>query len=103
MGPFHSSYGNHYILAAVDYVTKWVKAVASPTCDAKVVTKLFKRIIIPIFRVQGPSLVMVALISRRSILKPCYGSMELGIRWRHLTTPKLVGWLRFPTEKSKPY
>ncbi|CAM8907713.1 unnamed protein product [Rhodiola kirilowii] len=51
MGPFPSSYGNQYILVAVDYVSKWVEAVASPTCDAKVVTKLFKKIIFPRFGV----------------------------------------------------
>ncbi|CAM8896020.1 unnamed protein product [Rhodiola kirilowii] len=51
MGPFPSSYGNQYILVAVDYVSKWVEAVASPTCDAKVVTKLFKKVIFPRFGV----------------------------------------------------
>ncbi|CAM8934139.1 unnamed protein product [Rhodiola kirilowii] len=45
MGPLPSSYGNQYIVVAVDYVSKWVEAVASPTCDAKVVTKLFEKII----------------------------------------------------------
>ena len=34
-----------YILVAVDYVSKWVEAVASPTNDASVVIKLFKSII----------------------------------------------------------
>ncbi|CAM8903824.1 unnamed protein product [Rhodiola kirilowii] len=51
MGPFPSSYGNQYILVAVDYVSKWVEAIASPTCDAKVVTKLFKKIVFPRFGV----------------------------------------------------
>ncbi|CAM8972555.1 unnamed protein product [Rhodiola kirilowii] len=51
MGPFPSSYRNQYILVAVDYVSKWVEAIASPTCDAKVVTKLFKKIIFPRFGV----------------------------------------------------
>ncbi|CAM8919424.1 unnamed protein product [Rhodiola kirilowii] len=51
MGPFPSSFGNRFILVAVDYVSKWVEAVASPTCDAKVVTKLFKKIIFPRFGV----------------------------------------------------
>ncbi|CAM8922992.1 unnamed protein product [Rhodiola kirilowii] len=51
MGSFPSSYGNQYILVAVDYVSKWVEAIASPTCDAKVVTKLFKKIIFPRFGV----------------------------------------------------
>ncbi|CAM8921063.1 unnamed protein product [Rhodiola kirilowii] len=51
MGPFPSSYGNQYILVVVDYVSKWVEAVSFPTCDAKVVTKLFKKIIFPRFGV----------------------------------------------------
>ncbi|XP_019057166.1 PREDICTED: uncharacterized protein LOC104806089 [Tarenaya hassleriana] len=49
MGPFPSSYGNQDILVAVDYVTKWVEAMASPTNDSKVVTKMFKRVIFPRF------------------------------------------------------
>ena len=42
MGPFPSSYGNKYILVAVDYVSKWVEAVASPTNDASVITNFSK-------------------------------------------------------------
>ncbi|XP_010559012.1 PREDICTED: uncharacterized protein LOC104827533 [Tarenaya hassleriana] len=49
MGPFLSSYGNQYILVAVVYVAKWVEAMASPTNDSKVVTKMFKRVIFPRF------------------------------------------------------
>ncbi|KAL1223233.1 putative mitochondrial protein [Cardamine amara subsp. amara] len=52
MGPFNPpSYGNSYILVAVDYVSKWVEAIASPTNDAKVVLKMFKTIIFPRFGV----------------------------------------------------
>ncbi|XP_070050258.1 uncharacterized protein [Nicotiana tomentosiformis] len=43
MGPFVSSYGNKYILVAVDYVSKWVEAVALPTNDAKGVTIFLKK------------------------------------------------------------
>ena len=43
MGLFPSSYGNNYILAGVDYVSKWVEAIGSPTNDAKVVTKFLHR------------------------------------------------------------
>ncbi|XP_075079983.1 uncharacterized protein LOC142165301 [Nicotiana tabacum] len=43
MGPFVSSYGNKYILVAVDYVSKWVEAVALPTNDAKGVTGFLKK------------------------------------------------------------
>ncbi|XP_037492791.1 uncharacterized protein LOC119369903 [Jatropha curcas] len=35
MGPFPSSYSNQYIRVAVDYVSKWVEAVALPNNDAK--------------------------------------------------------------------
>ncbi|CAM8965098.1 unnamed protein product [Rhodiola kirilowii] len=51
MGPFPPSYGNQYILVAVDYVSKWVEAVATPTCDAKVVIKMFQKVIFPRFGV----------------------------------------------------
>ncbi|KAL1224643.1 putative mitochondrial protein [Cardamine amara subsp. amara] len=51
MGPFPSSYGNEYILVVVDYVSKWVEALASPTNDARVVVKMFKSIIFPRFGV----------------------------------------------------
>ncbi|GKA18308.1 reverse transcriptase domain-containing protein [Tanacetum coccineum] len=42
MGPFPSSRGNNYILVAVDYLSKWVKAKALPTNDARVVCKFLK-------------------------------------------------------------
>ena len=43
MGPFPPSYNNLYILMAVDYVSKWVEVIATPTNDSKVVIKLFKK------------------------------------------------------------
>nr|GEZ65685.1 reverse transcriptase domain-containing protein [Tanacetum cinerariifolium] len=42
MGPFPSSKGNKYILVAVDYLLKWVKAKVLPTNDARVVVKFLK-------------------------------------------------------------
>ena len=42
MGPFPNSYGNQYILVAVDYVSKWVEAIPSKTNDNKVVIKFLK-------------------------------------------------------------
>ena len=51
MGPFPSSMGNKYILVAIDYVSKWIEAIASPTNDTQVVIKLFKNNIFPRFEV----------------------------------------------------
>ncbi|GJW11107.1 reverse transcriptase domain-containing protein [Tanacetum coccineum] len=42
MGPFPSSRGNKYILVAVDYLSKWVKAKALPANDVRVVVKFLK-------------------------------------------------------------
>ena len=44
MGPFPLSFGNKYILVAVDYVSKWVEAQALPTNDARVVVKFLKKL-----------------------------------------------------------
>ena len=44
MGPFLVSNGNTYILVAVDYMSKWVKAQALPTNDAKVVVRFLKKL-----------------------------------------------------------
>ena len=43
MGPYPPSFGNLYILLAVDYVSKWVEAVATSTNDAQVVVKFLKK------------------------------------------------------------
>ena len=42
MGPFPSSFGNQFILVAVDYVSKWVEVVPTKTNDNKVVVKFLK-------------------------------------------------------------
>nr|GEU47059.1 reverse transcriptase domain-containing protein [Tanacetum cinerariifolium] len=44
MGPFLSSRGNKYILAAVDYLSKWVEAKALPINDSRVVCKFLKNL-----------------------------------------------------------
>ncbi|GJW29819.1 reverse transcriptase domain-containing protein [Tanacetum coccineum] len=42
MGPFPQSIGNKHILAAIDCVSKWVKAQALPINDARVVVKFLR-------------------------------------------------------------
>ncbi|KAL1321368.1 hypothetical protein AAHE18_14G122400 [Arachis hypogaea] len=43
MGPFPPSYSNTYILVAVDYVSKWVEAIATPTNNTKTVMKFLQK------------------------------------------------------------
>ena len=43
MGPFVSSHGIKYILVAVDYVSKWVEAVALSNNEGKSVTAFLKK------------------------------------------------------------
>ena len=43
MGPFPPSYSNSYILLVVDYVSKMVEAIDTPTNDDKVVLKFLKK------------------------------------------------------------
>ncbi|KAJ9544695.1 hypothetical protein OSB04_024402 [Centaurea solstitialis] len=43
MGPFSNSHRNEYILVAVDYVSMWVEAIASPTNDSKVLINFLKK------------------------------------------------------------
>jgi hypothetical protein len=51
MRPFPPSFRKQYILVAVDYVSKWVEAVALPTNDAKVVINFLKNCIFARFGV----------------------------------------------------
>ena len=51
MGPFPSSGPYKYILVAVDYVSKWVEAIATKTNDSRVVAKFMKSTIFPRFGV----------------------------------------------------
>ena len=49
MGPFPSSFGNMYILLAVDYVSKWVEATVYPRNDAIIVVGFIQRNILSRF------------------------------------------------------
>ena len=49
MGPFPSSFGNMYILLAVDYVSKWVEATVCPRNDVITVVGFIQRNILSRF------------------------------------------------------
>ena len=49
MGPFPSSFGNMYILLAVDYVSKWVEATTCPRNDVITVVGFIHRNILSRF------------------------------------------------------
>lgn len=49
MGPFPNSFGFEYILLAVDYVSKWVEAIPTRSCDANVVIKFVQEHILSRF------------------------------------------------------
>ena len=42
MGPFPNSYGNLYILVAMDYVSKWVEAITCKTNDHRVMVQFLR-------------------------------------------------------------
>ena len=48
--PFPSSFGNIYILLAVDYVSKWVEAIACPINNGTTVVRFIQRNILSRFR-----------------------------------------------------
>ena len=56
MGPFPSSFGNLYILLAMDYVSKWVEAIACPIDDASTVAWFIQRNILSGFG--GPKIII---------------------------------------------
>ena len=43
MGPFPPSFGNLYILLVMDYVSKWVEAIACPRNDVSTVVGFIQR------------------------------------------------------------
>ena len=49
MGPFPPSFGNLYILLAVDYVSKWVEAITCPINDSNTVVGFIQRNILSRF------------------------------------------------------
>jgi len=49
IGPFPMSYGNQFILAPLNYVSKWAEAIPTRTNDNRVVIKFLRETIISRF------------------------------------------------------
>ena len=80
-GPFPSSYGNIYILLAVDYVSKWVEAIPSPTNDAGCVTKFLKKNIFSRFGTPRAIISDQGSHFSNKHFLPFWHDMGLRIRW----------------------
>jgi len=91
MGPFPSSFNNQYILLAVDYVSKWVEAVALPTNDAKVVLKFLHKNVFTRFGTPR------AITSNEGshLCNRSFTALSITRLLRHII-PKQVGKLKFP-------
>lgn len=68
MGSFPISFGNQYILVAINYVFKWIKATDNSIYDAKVVMKFLKKIFLIDSKHLGYLLVTVILIFATKLL-----------------------------------
>ncbi|CAM8959701.1 unnamed protein product [Rhodiola kirilowii] len=103
MGPFPPSYENQYILKQLEHVSKWVEAMAAPTCHAKVVMKMFQKIIFPWFGV--PSTVITDKGSHfkvrnfETLLKKYSVYHKIGTSYY----PQIVGREKSPTGKSRVF
>ena len=49
MGPFSPLFGSLYILLVVDYVSKWLEAIACPINDANTIVRFIQRNILSRF------------------------------------------------------
>ena len=95
MVPFVSSHGMKYILVVVDYVSKWVEAIALANNEGKSVTAFLKKNIFSRFGTQGQLLVMGAPTSATDCSRGYWRNTGFAIMWPLLTTLKLVGKFKF--------
>ena len=92
MRHFPQSFGNLYILLAVNYVSKWVEAIACKVNDHKVVLKFFREHIFSLW----PSLVIMGSTFATDLSRSLWKSMEWYTGCSPLIIPKLVGKLNLP-------
>ena len=101
MGPFLSFCRNQYILVVVDYVSKWVEAVALPTNDAKVVVKFIWK---HIFTIYGIPRDMITDGSMHFINNSIHNMLaKYGVIHKVATTyhPQTSGWVEVLNREVK--
>ena len=101
MGPFPPSFGNLYILLTVDYVSKWVEAIACPRNDANTVVGFIQRNILSKFG----ALRTIISDERSHFANKMFAKLMSRYRVKHvmswLITLSQMGKLRYPIEKSR--
>ena len=96
IGPFPPSFGNQYILLVVDYVSKWVEAIACPKNDANTVVGFIQKNILSRFGAQGQSSVMREAILKISCLQYSLADMESNMLWDWLITLNQMNKQKYP-------
>ena len=103
MGPFPPSFGFTYILVAVDYVSKWVEAVATRTNDHKEVLRFIKHNIFSRFGVPRAIISDGGTHFRNVQVAPYLEIFLCIIGLLHLTTRRPVAKLRSLTGRSRGF
>ena len=94
------SYWIKYILVAVDYVLKWVEAIALPNIEGKSIIAFLKKNIFSRFVHLGPLLVMEACTFVIYCSNVYWKNKVFVIMWLLLTTHRLARKLRCPIGRS---
>ena len=104
IGPFPQSFGNLYILLAIDYVSKWVEAIA---CKVTHIIRLCWNFLENIFSLvlgcPRPSLVIMGGIFATAFLRFLWKSKECYINCPTHTTHKLVCELNLPIRRLSKF
>ena len=87
MGPFPMSKGYEYILLAIDYVSKWVKAMPCRAADAKNPKQMFEEIIFPRFGVLRMVISVAPSFKNKTRYTPY---VSPGSQISHIATNKVI-------------
>ena len=103
MGPFPSSFGNLYILLAVDYVSKWVEATTCPKNDANTVVGFLQRNILSRFGAPRTIISDGGNHFANKVFEKLMSRYEI----KHIMSlayhPQQMGKLKFPIGRSRRF